>query len=444
MPDRYHALDALRAFAMFLGIALHAAVSFLITTFPLWPVRDRDSTPLADVFLIAVHDFRLQLFFVLAGFFGCLMYQRYGLFGLLKNRVRRVAAPLVLGVLFIVPTVMVAFLYVEIENYKQHGPPENPSDGRQFIVQLAAESPEQSTLAIIVDFMISPRVFERVPPPAHLWFLYYLLFLYVAVLMLAPALARMHGTRFLERIDAAFRRVVAGRGRVLVPTILTVPTLFTMTTWLVDTPAGWGPMWQVIGYYFLFFGFGWMLFRHRDLIDTFGRGWKWNLLVANVLVLPAMMALTIGGKQAEDNGTDVLFAWQLAAFTAQSLYTWMMIAGLWGAFLRWFGSASTWSRYLADASYWCYLASITPIVFLQFWVADWPLPGVVKFAFILIITMTLLLASYEWGVRYTFIGAILNGRKRRMRVARLSGDDHREESSWQCSVGSKELDAHGS
>ena len=34
--------------------------------------------------------------------------------------------------------------------------------------------------------------------------------------------------------------------------------------------------------------------------------------------------------------------------------------------------------------------------------------------------MAVLLASYEWCVRYTFIGAILNGRKYRAKVGQAS------------------------
>jgi hypothetical protein len=406
----------------------------------MWPVRDNDQTPLADVFLIAVHDFRMQLFFVLAGFFGCLLYQRYGLIGMVKHRVRRVAIPLALGVVFIVPTVMVAFLYAEIENYRQHGPPKHTTPARQFAVQLAIEHPEQSTAAIIGDVLLSPRMVERVPPPAHLWFLYYLLLHYAAVVLLAPLLSRLHGTRFLQRVDATFRRTVAGRLRVLAPTLLTVPVLLTMNSGIVDTPEGWPPVWRVVGYYFVFFAFGWMLFRHRELVDVFGRDWKRYLLVANMVVLPVMIGLTIGGKEAADGGSEVLFAWQLGAYTAQALYSWLMVAGLWGAFLKWFGGGSAWSRYLADASYWCYLASITPIVLLQFWVADWALPGVVKFAFITAVTMALLLASYEWCVRYTIVGTVLNGRRMRVRVAR----DQNESSSPQWVVASADVADHGS
>ena len=92
-----------------------------------------------------------------------------------------------------------------------------------------------------------------------------------------------------------------------------------------------------------------------------------------------------------------------------------MMVGLWGAFLHYFSHASARVRYFADASYWCYLASITPVVLFQFWVKDWPLPGLVKWALVSTATLAVLLLSYEWCVRYTFVGAILNGRKQRPR-----------------------------
>ena len=44
---------------------------------------------------------------------------------------------------------------------------------------------------------------------------------------------------------------------------------------------------------------------------------------------------------------------------------------------------------------------------------DWPAPAGVKFAVVTALSLLVLLASYEWCVRYTFVGAILNGRKYR-------------------------------
>ena len=59
------------------------------------------------------------------------------------------------------------------------------------------------------------------------------------------------------------------------------------------------------------------------------------------------------------------------------------------------------------------LASITPVIVLQFVVKDRPLPGLLKWALVSTVAMGLLLLSYEYLVRYTFVGAILNGRKTR-------------------------------
>ena len=39
--DRYHALDALRGFAMLLGVLLHAALPYTAMRVPFWPVQRR-------------------------------------------------------------------------------------------------------------------------------------------------------------------------------------------------------------------------------------------------------------------------------------------------------------------------------------------------------------------------------------------------------------------
>jgi hypothetical protein len=58
-----------------------------------------------------------------------------------------------------------------------------------------------------------------------------------------------------------------------------------------------------------------------------------------------------------------------------------------------------------------------PILAIQFATARWDAPAELKFLLVAAATMAVLLASYEWGVRYTFIGAILNGRKYKAKAA---------------------------
>jgi peptidoglycan/LPS O-acetylase OafA/YrhL len=429
-PDRYHALDSLRGFAMLLGVVLHAGISFMVNVPAFWTVRDRNPSGFADLFLFAVHDFRMQAFFLLAGFFGCLLYRRYGAAGTARHRVKRVAVPLALGAVFVIPTVMAAFMYAELENARAEGLGENPTDARRAVVGLIEANPGAGNAAIILERFASGDALPLIRP-AHLWFLYYLLIFYAVVLPLAP-LAKPLGA---SRVDAAFRWAAEGRARIFVPALATLPVLLCMKTPMADTPLGWAPELRILAYYFFFFAFGWMLYRQRDLVASFGRGWRLNLAVANVAVLPVMLGLTFGGlvlakgepeavaalarhwpgAESPESRAAAASALRVGGFVAQSLYTWLMIVGLWGLFLRYFSHPSAWVRYMADASYWCYLASITPIVAFQFVVKDWPLPGLLKWVLVSAATMAVLLASYEWCVRYTFIGAILNGRKYRQR-----------------------------
>jgi glucan biosynthesis protein C len=87
-----------------------------------------------------------------------------------------------------------------------------------------------------------------------------------------------------------------------------------------------------------------------------------------------------------------------------------------GAFRHFLSAERRWARYLADASYWCYLWHLVSIVALQLALERAPLPGPLKFLIVIGGSMTVLLASYEWCVRYTTIGAMLNGRKYRRPV----------------------------
>lgn len=101
-PQRRHDLDALRAFAMLLGIALHGALSFLPMP---WPAQDSQQHGLFGLFVSAVHGFRMPVFFAMSGFFTAMLWRRRGLRPLVHHRFRRIFLPLLLGVVTLVPAV---------------------------------------------------------------------------------------------------------------------------------------------------------------------------------------------------------------------------------------------------------------------------------------------------------------------------------------------------
>ena len=118
---RRHDLDALRGFAMLLGIALHAALAYLGTG---WAVVDSETSPLLGGLVSFVHGFRMPLFFVLSGFFTAMLFHKHGIGGLLRHRTRRILVPLAVCCLTIVPAMWIVVIAAASDN-ATYGVPES-------------------------------------------------------------------------------------------------------------------------------------------------------------------------------------------------------------------------------------------------------------------------------------------------------------------------------
>lgn len=98
---RHHDLDALRAFAMLLGIVIHGVLSFVGT--PIWSAQDVNQNPQYLVILDFIHGFRMPLFFLVSGFFTAMMWQKKGSLSLFAHRTKRILIPLILGMIVFAP-----------------------------------------------------------------------------------------------------------------------------------------------------------------------------------------------------------------------------------------------------------------------------------------------------------------------------------------------------
>jgi peptidoglycan/LPS O-acetylase OafA/YrhL len=96
-----------------------------------------------------------------------------------------------------------------------------------------------------------------------------------------------------------------------------------------------------------------------------------------------------------------------------SLASWCWILGLVGAGMKFFDKENATRRYVADASYWVYIAHIPVLFFLQTAFMEVPLHWAIKFPLILAIATPILFWTYDKWVRYTFIGNVLNGPRQR-------------------------------
>lgn len=109
---RRHDLDALRGFAMLLGILLHAGMSFLPGIKPLWGVEDIYASNTYGLMNHLIHGWRMQLFFLISGFFTMMLWRKRGSKALLIHRFKRILLPLVLAMMTITPVWWIAQGYV--------------------------------------------------------------------------------------------------------------------------------------------------------------------------------------------------------------------------------------------------------------------------------------------------------------------------------------------
>jgi peptidoglycan/LPS O-acetylase OafA/YrhL len=82
-----------------------------------------------------------------------------------------------------------------------------------------------------------------------------------------------------------------------------------------------------------------------------------------------------------------------------------------GLFLEYLNQPNRYLRYLTDAAYWVYLVHLPLVNYIGGLLARTALPLWLRALLTLVIAIPLLLLSYRYCVRSTFIGETLNGRK---------------------------------
>jgi len=110
---RRHDLDALRAVAMLLGICLHAFAAYAGT---LWVVMDTYPNEALEKAISFIHGFRMQLFFLVSGFFTAMLVASRGVGGMVSNRAARILVPLLICVPTLIPLVKVVSLLAVTAN----------------------------------------------------------------------------------------------------------------------------------------------------------------------------------------------------------------------------------------------------------------------------------------------------------------------------------------
>ena len=173
--QRIHSLDAMRAILMLLGVYFHLSLAYVTFGDEGW-VKDPNSTsPIFDLVFNVFHYFRMHGFFMIAGFFGSLLYHKRGAKKMMSNRFKRILLPLFV---MIVPIKLLNRYFRKFSFERNEGFSILDSLSRSFgIFEL-------------------PDRWELFPwDTAHLWFLHYLFFMSLFAYLLKSLVskyARLH------------------------------------------------------------------------------------------------------------------------------------------------------------------------------------------------------------------------------------------------------------
>lgn len=360
---------------MLLGLVLHSAITYRAAIELNWGLQDANARHiLNDCFVIYIHTFRMPIFFLVAGFFGAMLFHERGPLSMMRNRVSRILLP------FLVFIVIVNALNIFAFSYSSYALGEDK----------ASPLPPMNPLSLI------PR------RTGHLWFLYYLC--YLTTIGLALALMAKKVPAFAAKYKGLFDWVFA-RPLLRLFTLATGTAIILLANGTTEIPTSTSVI-PNIGT-LMFYGFpyllGWSLYSSKELLPSLQRFCWLFFALGSLLVFIKMVLYFRSGLNP--------FSLHPVLLAVNALSIWTLILGISGLFLLYCSKPSKRMRYISDASYWIYLIHLPITALIPGLIADWSAPGYLKSLIVLVLTSALCLLSYHFCVRSTFIGQFLNGRK---------------------------------
>lgn len=390
-------LDATRAFALVLGVVFHAALSFM-PIFVGWAVVDISTSPLVGMFFTVSHSFRMEIFFLLAGFFARASFHRKGAVEFMRTRLEQIVVPFVAGWFLLRPLLVSGWIMGGASLRGDYDFWAGIQGGWQSLASLPA------------------GLFTG----SHLWFLYYLAMITALALALRALLgaAGESHRRMVNQADRFVAWFANSWGALPIAVVPTAALLWSASDfgWGMPTPdQSLKPHGPVLSIYGGFFGLGWLLNRQRELVSQLARLSVGRWMTATVGIAGTLLLTGI----ERDAGHPHRAAAHLGYALSYALMMWSLVFLTLGVFKRFGERRRPWVRYVADASYWLYLVHLPIVVWLQVAVAEWPLHWSVKLAGISAGTIAVSLLSYDLFVRSTWVGWLLNGRRRERVIARF-------------------------
>ncbi len=407
MPPQHHSrldyLDAVRSFALILGVFFHASLSFM-PIFIGWAVMDISTSSFVSIFVMVNHSFRMELFFLLAGFFSHMKFHQQGGNSFLKSRLMRIMLPFIIGWFLLRPLIISAWT-IGAESMR----------GDVNILN-----------GLVAGFDSLAALPKDLLTGTHLWFLYYLLIISVSIIILRSfvRLYKPLNTKLTQMSDSIILWICNSWAATFVVAVPTTACLWFMEHWGMDTPdKSLVPDIAVSLLYGGFFLFGWLLNRDSSLMNRFA-----NLTWHKLLLCLFSMVASVVLSSFEMKYAHAYYLFLKAGFMlSYAIMMWSLVSITIGLCKHLFAQSSSVVRYVADASFWIYLIHLPIVLWLQISFAELPLHWLIKLVSISLITILISIVLYELFIRSTFIGAALNGKRKPRRFFKVHGWTIKEE-----------------
>ncbi|MDP1560270.1 MAG: acyltransferase family protein [Pirellulaceae bacterium] len=397
MPEpesqRIFYLDNLRALAMLLGVYLHGALAYAEPSRSVWLATNPEGSVFVDVSIWFIHLFRMSLFFLLAGYFAQLVWERKGLKKFLLGRFLRIVVPFLL----FYPVVLIAITIVIVFAMAYVTEPE----GLMSLVAAEGKKP--------VEERNSPQIGTM-----HLWFLYYLFMFLVVSVSGSLAWRRFRPHPSDPKIALSWSESPSGSWAMA--SLLIAPLLLIPATWEAGSPMpateSFIPEWWPFAFYGLFYLAGAWLFRRERWLDAWQVHAWWITIASAVMFyfyytsLPPMKVELLENGKVELIGSQHLLSAVLTAYLSVWLTLLSILAGR-----HLLSARNSLLSFVSDSAYWVYLLHLPMVLFWQTFLIPLPWSMWIKLAVVLLGTTIPCLVTYVVFVRYTPLGWLLHGKR---------------------------------
>jgi len=408
--ERYHGLDFVRAVAMMLGLSVHVNVFFCSEDWLFFNTGEYHGDSINQFIAFFIFQFRMPLFYMLAGFFALLVIERKGLGFITWDRVKRIGIPLVIGIVLLMPIIETFWcVNTAYENF--------------FLGMTAWER----FTHIIFWGAFSNKNIPFLLPLMHLWFVYLLLFYYAAHFLFRTIRLKLFGS-IQFNADNIFQFFVTRKiGLFLLPLVF-----FPLRYSLKQPGIGLNQIdfevnsFLLYGSYYLF---GVLLYSNRQCLTALAKQcWFYSVVAIPVMVYVIDPTWQIGSSAS--------VVWDITSWHISGISIWsegifhsgwfkvvvcymkeLSCLALCFSFIglahRFLNKSNHYVRYLADSSYWVFWVHLLPTFTLSKYLQQFDsVNSLTKSYIAFIVSAFLVYWTYNAFVRYSFLGDYFMGRRK--------------------------------